>query len=74
MAYRVEIKPKAKKQLADLPPADRKRVGKMIDDLRGEPRPHGVEKLKGEDDLYRVRSSDFRVVTRSMTASSTFAS
>jgi mRNA interferase RelE/StbE len=38
------------------------RIAGKINDLVQEPRPMGVEKLEGEDDLYRVRVGDYRVV------------
>ena len=33
-----------------------------IDALANHPRPHGVEKLKGESNFYRVRSGDYRII------------
>lgn len=62
MAYTVEILPKAKKQLAILPAEDRRRIGKKIDTLEVNPRPAGCIKLSGEDDLYRLRVGDYRLV------------
>ncbi|MGB3642300.1 MAG: type II toxin-antitoxin system RelE/ParE family toxin [Rivularia sp. (in: cyanobacteria)] len=38
---------------------------KIIEKLEGlaeEPRPAGVRKLQGEDNLYRVRSGDYRII------------
>lgn len=62
MRYTVEITPKARKQLAGLPEADRKRIGKKIDALENAPRPPGCVKLSDSDDLYRVRVGDYRIV------------
>ena len=33
-----------------------------MDGLAKEPRPKGVKKLSGADDLYRIRVGDYRVV------------
>ncbi|MDJ0899633.1 MAG: type II toxin-antitoxin system RelE/ParE family toxin [Xenococcus sp. MO_188.B8] len=33
-----------------------------IDALATEPRPEGVVKLKGEENLYRIRVGDYRVI------------
>ena len=62
--YRVFLKPAAERALDKLPKADFARVKARILALSVEPRPHGVVKLAGEDDLYRVRSGDYRVLYR----------
>ena len=33
-----------------------------MDGLRTDPRPHGVEKLSGHPDFFRIRVGDFRIV------------
>jgi mRNA interferase RelE/StbE len=33
-----------------------------IDALAEDPRPQGIEKLSAEDNLYRIRSGDYRVI------------
>src|SRR5262245_50272657 len=60
--YRVEISRPAYKQLDGLPPKLARRIAKKINSLETNPRPHGVEKLEGEVDLYRVRVGDYRVI------------
>lgn len=62
MAYRVELKPSALELLAKAPLAQRKRIGKKIDQLAENPRPRGVEKLAGQENLYRVRAGDYRII------------
>ena len=62
MAYRVELKPSAASQLRKLDRGIQKRIFAKFDQLRDNPRPNGVQKLAGEDDLYRVRVGDFRIV------------
>jgi mRNA interferase RelE/StbE len=60
--YRVEVLPAAARELAKLEADARRRVSRKIDELAGDPRPHGVEKLSSEDDLYRVRVGDYRII------------
>jgi mRNA interferase RelE/StbE len=38
------------------------RIQTKIDDLAIEPRPNGVKKLKGEENSYRIRVGDYRVI------------
>jgi mRNA interferase RelE/StbE len=61
-AYRIEIKPSAAKVLIGLPAEARRRIGRRIDALARDPRPQGVEKLAGADDVYRVRAGDDRIL------------
>ncbi len=60
--YRIELKPSAVKTLAAIPKPDRLRIARRIDALADDPRPDGAVKLAGEDDLYRVRAGDYRIV------------
>lgn len=60
--YRIKLKPAAVRDLAALEQRHRIRVGKRIDTLAANPRPPGAEKLKGADDLWRVRVGDYRIV------------
>jgi mRNA interferase RelE/StbE len=60
--YTVAILPSALRQLAELPRHDQKRIKERIDRLAVDPRPPGVQKLKGESDLFRLRSGDYRVI------------
>lgn len=62
MAYEVRLKPSAERALRKLPTQVRSRIGGRLDALSGNPRPSGCEKLSGEDDLYRVRVGDYRIV------------
>jgi mRNA interferase RelE/StbE len=52
------------KELAVLPRPIIQRVIQVIESLSVEPRPNGVRKLTGTQDVYRVRVSDYRVVYR----------
>lgn len=62
MAYTVELKPSAAKALEALPKPDQRRIAARIDALATDPRPVGAKKLEGEDDLYRIRVGDYRIV------------
>lgn len=62
MAYRVEYSPRAKREMAALPPDVQRRIRPKIDALADDPRPPGVKKLKGEDNAWRIRVGDYRVV------------
>jgi len=62
MTYEVELTEGAKDFLRTIPKADAKRIGKKIENLATNPRPHGVEKLSGEENIYRIRSGDYLVI------------
>jgi mRNA interferase RelE/StbE len=62
VAYSIEFKPSAVKELAGMPKQDRHRIATRIDALAADPRPDGVTKLAGAESLYRIRSGDFRVI------------
>ena len=62
--YNIVIKASVKKELAVLPRPIIQRVIQVIESLSVEPRPNGVRKLTGTQDVYRVRVSDYRVVYR----------
>ena len=62
MPYAIEFAPPAAKQFRKLRGDIGDRVAARVDALALDPRPHGVEKLAGADNLYRVRVGDFRIV------------
>ncbi|MBF2004531.1 type II toxin-antitoxin system RelE/ParE family toxin [Chlorogloeopsis fritschii PCC 9212] len=62
MSYKVEILKGALKQLKKLSPELQERIQVKIDDLAIEPRPNGVKKLKGQENAYRIRVGDYRVI------------
>ena len=59
--YSLTIKPSAARELETLPKRILARVAARIQGLADDPRPHGVEKLSGEE-RYRIRQGDYRVV------------
>jgi mRNA interferase RelE/StbE len=60
-SYKLLIKPSAAKELEALPRRDRKRIVTKIGALAMDPRPHGSEKLSGEE-KYRLRQGDYRIL------------
>ena len=61
MSYAVLIPKPVQKQLNDLPEEVRSRIVEKLLSLAQDPRPPGVKKLKGLENEYRVRVSDYRV-------------
>ncbi len=64
MKYAIEFTPKAAEDLIDLPPKFRRQVGKKIDALADNPRPPISKKLRGRDNLYRLRAGVYRIIYR----------
>ena len=60
--YAVVLRESAARELSKLPKAAQQRIAHKINALELNPRPHGVEKLAGTDDQFRVRVGDYRVV------------
>ena len=60
--YSVLIEKDALKVIESLRAADRSRIVKKIDSLAENPRPFGYLKLKGNNELFRVRSGNFRIL------------
>jgi mRNA interferase RelE/StbE len=63
MTYSIIFKPSALKQLRKLDPEVKSIIFLAIESLATNPRPNGCKKLKGEDNLYRIRvANSFRVI------------
>lgn len=62
MAYTVELSNRAKRDLAALSADLQTRIVKALRKLEENPRPSGIEKLKGEDNAYRLRVGDYRIL------------
>jgi mRNA interferase RelE/StbE len=60
--YTVLFKPSVDKELRKLPRVIQKRIVAAVEDLQDDPRPRGCVKLKGEEELWRIRVGDYRVV------------
>lgn len=62
MAYTVELSNRAKRDLATLSAELQTRIVKALRTLEANPRPLGIEKLKGEEHTYRLRVGDYRIL------------
>ncbi len=60
--YIVDLTTSAQRELDKLERTIARRIVAALRQLEVEPRPHGVKKLAGKADLYRVRVGDFRIV------------
>jgi mRNA interferase RelE/StbE len=60
--YRIEFVKQAAKQFKALPNQEQQRLKPKIDALAKDPRPTGIVKLSGQDDLYRIRVGNYRVI------------
>lgn len=60
--YAVTFAPSAVRALKKLPQDIRARLFEAIEALAHDPRPAGVEKLSGDDNAWRVRVGDYRVL------------
>jgi len=62
MKYTVRLNAQVGKVLNRLPPDMRRRLVRRLEALEDNPRPRGVEKLAGVEELYRVRVGTCRIV------------
>ena len=60
--YEVIIKKSVEKDLRKISSVVQKNIIFLIESLADDPRPDGVTKLRGEKDMYRVRSGDYRII------------
>jgi mRNA interferase RelE/StbE len=62
VAYAIQFKPLALRQLEKLPRDVQKRLAAKIESLRDDPLPHGCKKMAGIPDTWRIRTGDYRIV------------
>lgn len=62
MNYRVTLKKKAEKELAQLPKNSCLRIAQIIDRLSENPRPPGTKKLYSKKNWWRIRAGDYRIL------------
>ncbi|HZV36496.1 MAG TPA: type II toxin-antitoxin system RelE/ParE family toxin [Verrucomicrobiae bacterium] len=62
MPYQIQFSPQAQRQLRRLPQDHQTRIVSHIDALAENPRPHGCKKLRGEENFWRIRIGDYRVI------------
>lgn len=60
--YRIEFTPRAVGDFRALPKGVQRRLTPLIDALGKHPRTAGAKKLTGADNLYRIRSGDYRIL------------
>lgn len=60
--YRIEVSATAERQIRRLDRDDQLRVLRAVRDLAAEPRPRGCRKLRGYEDVFRIRVGLFRVL------------
>ena len=60
--YSVLFKSSADKALQKLPEKVQRRIALAASELADDPRPAGCVKLEGEDNLWRIRVGDYRIV------------
>lgn len=62
MNYKIKFAKQAAKQLKALPHQEQQKLKTKIDNLENNPRPSGVVKLSGEENLYRIRVGNYRII------------
>lgn len=62
MPYTILFKPSAKKALNQLECATKKKISARIDALAENPFPPGVRKIHGDENAYRIRVGDYRII------------
>jgi mRNA interferase RelE/StbE len=59
--YKITLKKSAARELENIPKKDLQRIIKRIQPLAENPRPHGAQKLSGQE-RFRIRQGDYRIV------------
>lgn len=62
MTYRIDVAPRAARQLRKFDPGARRRLQGAIELLATDPRPPGAKKLAGGEGEWRVRTGDYRII------------
>ncbi len=60
--FRIEWKPSAANNLKVLPKKEQRRIAKKVDSLAIDPTPTDVKKLSVVENMYRVRTGDYRIL------------
>jgi len=60
--YEITLAGSAEKEYNLLPKNIQVRITKEIDSLQENPRPYGIVKLKGKEDIFRIRVGDYRII------------
>jgi mRNA interferase RelE/StbE len=62
VSYTVLVRNSVKKDVKKIPAKILREIYRIIELLAENPRREGVEKIKGSDNLYRIRVGDYRVI------------
>lgn len=62
MSYTVQVRNSLKKDVKKIPAKILQEIYRIIEQLAKNPRGEGVQKIKGSDNLYRIRVGDYRVI------------
>ena len=62
MPYKIEITPAARRTIKKLPKNIQRKIIGKIELLTNDPRPTGIVKLSATENLYRVRTGDYRII------------
>jgi len=60
--YSIRFKKSAQKELSQISTPYNLKIVQAIDALSEDPRPPGVKKLKGEENAWRIRVADYRII------------
>lgn len=60
--YKILFKKSAVKELAKLPENEQINIIQKVNALKEEPYPSGIRKLLGQDDVFRIRIGNYRVI------------
>lgn len=64
MKYEIALSRFALKNLSKIPRREQIRIRIRIDELSQEPRPADVKKIQGDENLYRIRAGNYRILYR----------
>lgn len=62
MNYSVVLETRARKEFLDLPKEIQSKISDIFDDLMLNPRPPASKKLTGQQEGYRIRKGDYRIL------------
>lgn len=62
MNYQIQFSRPAQKQLKQLTPELQQRIAQKLTELAQNPRQPGSEKLKGQEEVYRIRVGQYRIL------------
>ena len=62
MAYSLHIRPAARRQIKKLDRSMQARIIRRLEQLAEDPRPPGTTKLTAQDNLFRIREGDYRII------------